>query len=555
MLQQLHIENFAIIDKLNLDLSDGMTVVTGETGAGKSIIMDALGMVLGDRADASIVPPNSDKTVIVANFNLSVSSSVQQWLEEQDLDDDGECLLKRTINKDGRSKAYINGQPTTLNILKSLAEQLVDIHGQHAHHALLKTSHQLSLLDQFARHPDLVKQVASSFHSLHNLQQQYNQLKSEQQQRTDRKTLLQYQLQELDDFGFTAEEANSIAAEHHRLANGQQLQQITLANSETLSEADSNNSSVVDSLNHVLTNLEAVSSQDPKIQQITTRIQSAVIDIEEAARDLKDYGEALELNPERLQSIEQRLSTWHDLSRKHHIEPAFLVEHHQQLQQEFSDLNSAQENLEKIQQKLIVSKEGFTKIAQKLSKSREKAAKSLEQSISEQLELLGMKASKLLVCFDSHAESPSKDGLEKVTFMFQPNPGLPAQALNKIASGGELSRISLAIQVVTVSQQSIPLMVFDEVDVGIGGGTAEVVGQLLKSLAKSAQVLCITHQPQVASQGNQHLRVEKSTNNGKTTTQLNLLSAEQQTEEIARMLGGLDITETTREHAREMLGV
>jgi len=555
MLQQLHIENFAIIDKLDLDLSTGMTVVTGETGAGKSIIMDALGMVLGDRADASIVPPNSDKTVIVANFNLPTSSSVQQWLQQQDLDEEGECLLKRTINKEGRSKAYINGQPTTLNILKALAEQLVDIHGQHAHHALLKTAHQLNLLDQYARHPDLVKQVACSFQSLQSLQKDYNQLKSQQQQRIDRKTLLQYQLQELDDFGFTAEEAETIAAEHHRLANGQQLQQITLTNATTLSEADNNNNSVTDSLNHVLANLESVTDQEPKLKEITVRIQSAVIDIEEAARDLKDFGESLELNPEKLQGIEERLATWHDLSRKHHLEPALLVEHHRLLQEEFKQLNAAQENLEEIQQKLIACKDEFLNIAKKLSKNRENAAKRLEKSISEQLELLGMKASKLLVSFESHPDNPTKEGLERITFMFQPNPGLPAQPLSKIASGGELSRISLAIQVVTVSQQSIPLMVFDEVDVGIGGGTAEVVGQLLKSLAKTAQVLCITHQPQVASQGKQHLRVEKSTVSGKTTTQLNLLTAEQQMEEIARMLGGLDITETTREHAREMLRV
>jgi len=555
MLQHLHIENFAIIDKLDLDLSTGMTVVTGETGAGKSIIMDALGMVLGDRADASIVPPDSDKTVIIANFNVPATSSIQQWLEQQDLDEDGECLLKRTINKEGRSKAYINGQPTTLNILKALAEQLVDIHGQHAHHALLKTSHQLLLLDQYARHPDLVKQVASSFHTLQKLQQQYNQLKSQQQQRIDRKTLLQYQLQELDNFGFTAEEASSIEAEHHRLANGQQLQQIALTNGATLSEADTSDSSVTDSLNHVLANLQPVSSQEPKLQEITARIQSAVIDIEEAARDLKDYGESLELNPEKLQSIEERLATWHELSRKHQLEPILLVDHHLRLQEEFTQLNAAQENLEEIQQKLITSKKEYLNVANKLTKSREKAAKSLENAISEQLELLGMKASKLLVSFDSHAETPTKDGLEKATFMFKPNPGLPAQPLSKIASGGELSRISLAIQVVTVSQQSIPLMVFDEVDVGIGGGTAEVVGQLLKSLAKTAQVLCITHQPQVASQGQQHLRVEKSTVSGKTSTQLKLLSAEQQMEEIARMLGGLDITETTREHAREMLKI
>ncbi len=555
MLQHLHIENFAIIDKLDLDLCSGMTVVTGETGAGKSIIMDALGMVLGDRADASIVPPNADKTTIVANFALAENSNVLEWLREQDLDAENDCLLKRTIRKDGRSKAFINGQPTTLNVLKSLAEQLVDIHGQHAHHALLKTPHQLSLLDQFARHSNLLENVRGSFKQLQQLQLQFNTLQSTQQQRADRKTLLQYQLQELDNFGLTQEESDSIESEHNRLANGQQLQLTAVNNAAILSADDTSNRSVAEMLNHVLVNLDSTPIKDPKLEELAVRLQSALIDIEEASRDLKQYGENLELNPERLQYIEERLSVWHDLSRKHHLEPSQLVDHHQQLQQQYQQLNTDQESLQELQTRLSYVKDEYLNFAKKLTKSREKASKSLEEAISKQLELLGMKASKVHIRFDSDAETPTKDGLEKVTFMFQPNPGLPPQPLNKIASGGELSRISLAVQVVTVSQQSIPLMVFDEVDVGIGGGTAEVVGQLLKSLAKSAQVLCITHQPQVAAQGNQHLRVEKSIQGEKTSTQLNLLSSEQQTEEIARMLGGLDITETTREHAREMLGV
>jgi len=555
MLQQLHIENFAIIDNLDLELYSGMTVVTGETGAGKSIIMDALGMVLGDRADASIVPPKADKSIIVANFVLPSSSSIQQWLIDQDLEADGDCLLKRTIAKDGRSKAYINGQPTTLGVLKALAEQLVDIHGQHAHHALLKTTHQLNLLDQYAQHPQLVKQVAVCFRQLQQLQQQYDQLLSAQQQRADRKTLLQYQLHELDNFGFSKEEAETIEKEHHRLAHGQQLQQIALANAAELSDSDTSKATVSDILNHVISELAEVTIVDKKLQEISVRLQSAAIDIEEASRDLKDYGDNLELNPERLQIIEERLATWHELSRKHHIEAINLVAHHQQLQQEFSQLNADQENLDALQKSLINSKEEYLKNATKLTKSRENAANRLENAISKQLNLLGMEHSKLQVAFDSHPDSAAKEGLEKITFMFQPNPGLPAQPFSKIASGGELSRVSLAVQVVTVSQQSIPLMVFDEVDVGIGGATAEVVGQLLKSLAKSAQVLCITHQPQVAAQGNQHLRVEKSITNGNTSTQLIRLSTEQQTEEIARMLGGVDITETTRDHAREMLGV
>ncbi len=555
MLQQLHIENFAIIDSLDLELFKGMTVVTGETGAGKSIIMDALGMVLGDRADAAVVPPHATKAIIIASFSLTASSPVLKWLKEHDLDADGsECLLKRTINKEGRSKAFINGQPSTLALLKELAEQLVDIHGQHAHHALLKAAHQLSLLDQYANHPLLLSKVAFEFQKLQQLQHSYDKLLSAKQQRADRKTLLQYQLQELDSFGLTEEETNLLDDEHHRLANAQQLQQSALSSAEQLSDSETAES-ITDLLNITLKELEAFTQKDKKLNQIFTQLQSAAIEIEEASRELRDYGESLELNPERLQTVEERLATWHDLARKHSLEPNLLLEHHQRLDQEFIRLGADEDELTEISEQLERSKNSYSKEALQLTKSREKAATKLEQAVASQLKILGMAGSKLKVEFISHSENPGKDGLEKINLLIQPNPGLPAQPLNKIASGGELSRISLAIQVVTVSQQSIPLMVFDEVDVGIGGGTAEVVGQLLKSLAVSAQVLCITHQPQVASQGAQHLRVEKTVTNGKTSTGLVLLSQEQKIEEISRMLGGLDITETTRKHAREMLQV
>lgn len=557
MLQSLYIENFAIINQLDLDFNQGLTVVTGETGAGKSIIMDALGMVLGDRADSAVIPPDSKKSIIVASFDIGSEPAISQWLEQHELLEENQCLIKRTLSADGRSKAFINGQPVTLSMLKQLAELIIDIHGQHAHHALLKPAQQLKLLDQFAEHQQLVHEVSTLFQQYQQLQNQFQSLQSATKERSDRKNLLQYQLQELDEFALTKEEAVSIEDEHQRLSHANELKQTSLTQLTRLSGSEEiagfSSQNVSDILQKTVTELSEAQKLDPQLSPVIELLQSAIIDITEVANELSHYADSLTLDPERLFQIEQRLSRWHDLARKHHIEPSQLVTHHQALSEEYKNLHADEETLTNLKKRTLLARKQYFSSAQKLTQSRQRAAVQLEAKVAEQLTLLGMKDSTLAVQFESHEEKPAFDGLEKVSLFIQPNPDLPAQPLNKIASGGELSRISLAIQVVTVSKGMIPVMVFDEVDVGIGGATAEIVGKLLKQLASSAQILCITHQPQVASQGDQHLLVKKYLDEGKTKTTLEQLTDKARLEEIARMLGGVDITETTRNHAREML--
>ncbi len=569
MLQQLHIENFTIIDLLDLEWFSGMTTLTGETGAGKSIIIDALGLVLGDRTDSSQLPVADKKTVIIASFAIEQNQSIINWLEERDFlitetnldsnnkeaDEELICYLKRTLTSDGRSRAFINGQPTTLTQLKELAEQLVDIHGQHAHHALLKPTHQLQQLDQFAHHASLLNQVKNDFRRLHQLQQQYEQLKTSMQEQSDRKDLLRYQIQELDEFNLTPDESKTLGPEHKRLANAQLLQSTTLQAYQKLYGQDPRNSteSVGETVERICRDLEGISQIDPALIPLIQQLQSAAIEIQETSTELEAYAQNLDMDPEHFNYLEQRLSTWHDLARKHQIEADHLIDFHQQLIAELNALNNSEDNLEQLALQLENAKNRYFTNANKLSSSREKSARQLEAQVNRQLQALGMKNSLLSVQFEQHKDKPGENGLEQINLMIRPNPGLPAQALSKIASGGELSRVSLAIQVVTVAKGNISCMIFDEVDVGIGGGTAEVVGRLLRKLSASAQVLCITHQPQVASQGHQHLLVEKTSHKGKTQTQLIPLKQPQRIEEIARMLGGIDITQTTREHAEEML--
>lgn len=554
MLQQLHIENFTLIDQLDLDLRQGLTVITGETGAGKSIIIDALSLVLGQRAEAGIVPNEAEKSVIVADFDVSKSASARKWLQDNDLDEEDQCLLKRIITRDGRSRATINGQPVTLNMLKSFTEHVVDIHSQHAHHALLKDKYQLGLLDQFANHAQLVSQVAELHQQLSQLNHQIHAIESESRERTDRKNLLSYQLQELDQFGLTETEASSLNDEHSRLSHSQELQQTVQNISHQMDDTEFDGTSAKNTIDKAIAQLSDKVSLDQRLSPLLEQLQSISIDLQEFCSELNAYSNHLEIDPEKLQQLEQRLSQWHDLARKHRIEPEQLCHHHQQLADEFKSLSEGEANLEELKQQLLEIKEHFFQKASQLSNSRKNAAESLQQQVVVQLQKLQMQDCYFQVEFEP-LEHPAKEGLEKIQFMFQPNAGMEPQPLSKIASGGELSRVSLAIQVITRSQSSIPVVIFDEVDVGIGGATAAIVGQLLRTLSEKVQILCITHQPQVASQGMQHLLVSKQNKSGKTHTSINELTKDQRVQEIARMLGGLEITSKTRTHAEEMLSL
>jgi len=577
MLTNIQIDNFAIIDHLEVDFREGMTVLTGETGAGKSIIVDALSLLLGVRADANVVRSGAKRADITASFDLTKLVSVSRWLVEQELDSDDdssdnissdnndshktishktnrntECLLRRVVSKEGRSKGFINGHPATLSMMKMLGEQLVDIHGQHAHQALLRPGMQSKMLDGFGNLHQHRQAVNERWQQWKKLEKELNILKQSEQERHDRHELLDYQVRELDDFGISADEILTIDAEFNRLANTNQLLEETELQLHLLYQSEQN--SAYEIVNQAALKLDEISKIDNALKPITEMLLSASIQIQEAIQELRNYQETVEQDPAKLQQLDQRLADLHNLARKHRVDVKILPELHLQLHEELEELNNSTQRHDNLDEDVAKSKDAFVKAANKLNTARHKSANKLNGLITEYLEQLGMSGGKFAVDFESLTEQRfTSEGTERVSFLVTGNPGQPLQSLSKVASGGELSRISLAIQVVTVTGSSIPCLIFDEVDVGIGGGTAEVVGNLLNTIAANAQVLCVTHQAQVASKGDQHYKVLKSTKGNSTTTEIENLQAEQRLQEIARMIGGIKITDQTRKHAKEML--
>jgi DNA repair protein RecN (Recombination protein N) len=555
MLTSIHIDNFAIIDHLEVDFREGMTVLTGETGAGKSIIVDALSLLLGVRADANVVRAGAKRADITAIFDLKKLESVRRWLVEQELDFDeenSECLLRRVISKEGRSKGFINGHPATLAMMKLLGEQLVDIHGQHAHQALLRLGMQSKMLDGFGNLQQSRQAVKEKWQHWKKLEKELNILKQSEQERHDRHELLDYQVRELDEFGISSDEILTIDAEFNRLANTNQLLEETEQQLHLLYQSEQN--SAYELVNQAAIKLNEISKIDNALAPIGEMLTSASIQIQEATQELRNYQDTVEQDPAKLEQLDRRLADLHNLGRKHRVDVKVLPELQIQLHEELEELNNSTKRLDNLDEDVALSKDAFIKAALKLNKARHKSANKLNRLITEYLEQLGMSGGKFAVDFESLSEQRyTSEGTERVSFLVTGNPGQPLQPLSKVASGGELSRISLAIQVVTVTGSSIPCLIFDEVDVGIGGGTAEVVGNLLKTIATNAQVLCVTHQAQVASKGDQHYKVMKATEQDNTVTNIENLQADQRLQEIARMIGGIKITDQTRKHAKEML--
>ena len=552
MLTTIQIDNFAIIDHLEVDFKDGMTVLTGETGAGKSIIIDALSLVLGARTDASVVRNGSKRADITANFNLDNLPTVEEWLSEQELDEEGDCFLRRVINKEGRSKGFINGHPATLAMMKSLGEQLVDIHGQHAHQALLRPGMQSKMLDSFANLGKFRTDVSNQWYFWQKLEKELAQLQQSEKERHDRLELIDYQVSELDNFGISADEILNIDDEFNRLANVNQLIEETQKQLHILYQNDQ--SSAFELVSQAASKIEELSAMDKTLTTAGEMLHAASIQIQEATEELRHYQDKVEQDPEKLHQLDQRLSLLHELARKHRIDVKTLPELHIRLHEELQSLKNSTDRHDSLEQDVANAKNVYLKAAKTLSKRRHKAALTLNKSITDYLAQLGMSGGQFAVDFEKLPEQRyNNEGIEKISFLVTANPGQPLQALSKVASGGELSRISLAIQVVTVTDSSIPCLIFDEVDVGIGGGTAEVVGNLLNNIASKAQVLCVTHQAQVASKGNHHYRVVKASEDESTSTFIEDLKTEQRAEEIARMIGGIEITEQTRKHAKEML--
>lgn len=552
MLAHLSVHNYAIVEHLDLELARGMSVITGETGAGKSIMLDALGLALGDRADSGVVRPGADKADILASFDLDDIPEARTWLSERDLDHDGPCILRRVITSEGRSRGYINGAPCPLGDLKALGELLIDIHSQHEHQSLLKPDTHRRLLDEYAGSQELARQVQLAAQRWRQTRQELQRLTSTSDEQRARHQLLSYQLEELENLTLGDNELEQLEQEHKTLSNAEQLLGACRQVLDLCSESDAGN--VLSALTASLNRLGAFSSQPGALGEASNLLASAQIQVEEAVGELNRFIDHFDADPQRQQILEERLDAIYTLARKHRIQPTELGELQLRLLEELEGLNADDQASERLAEELAAYARHYQEKASELSELRQQAAKRLADAVQIEMQSLGMPGGRFSIQLqDSSAEEPQPYGLEQVEFLVSANPGQPLKSLAKVASGGELSRISLAIQVITAQTSRVPTLVFDEVDVGIGGPTAEVVGQLLRRLGERGQVLTVTHLPQVAAQGHQHLFVHKQRGSEETRTAVATLDTAQRVEEVARMLGGLDLTEESLQHARKMV--
>lgn len=549
MLTHLHISNFTLIDTLDQELDGGLTVLTGETGAGKSILLDALSLTLGDRADADKVRAGAERADIHASFDVSQIPHAQRWLSEHDLGEGNECILRRVVTCEGRSRAYINGKTVTLPQLKSLGEMLIDIHSQHEHQSLLKTSTHRRQLDAFGNSEALAKQVRQAYSRWHQCQHALEATKADSAEINARFQLLRYQVEELDQLGLQPDELTQLEEKQRNLANAEQIIHSSRQVMDLCTDADD---SIQDRLHKALHLLDRLPAKGGAVDEAENMLRTALIQVEEAQRELERHLDSFEIDDDTLADTEQRLSAVYDIARKHRTTPEQLPALHQQAAEELSNLKSGDEQLEVLEQELEQALQDYNALATQLTKQRQQAAVTLAAQINRQLKDLAMQSALLEVAF-TPTQGPNKYGNENVEFLISTNPGQPAKPLIKVASGGELSRVSLAIQVVTAQTSTTPTLVFDEVDVGIGGTTGDVVGKLLRELGQGGQVLCVTHLAQVASKAHQHLRVEKKLGKKSALTQLTALEGEEKIAEIARMMGGATESKQSLAHAREMV--
>ena len=552
MLVHLSVHNYAIVEHLDLELSRGMSVITGETGAGKSIMLDALGLTLGDRADSGVVRPGADKADILATFDLVDIPEARAWLAERDLDTDGPCILRRVITTEGRTRGYINGTPCPLSDLKALGELLIDIHSQHEHQSLLKSDTHRRLLDEYAGATDLARQVQLAAQRWRQTRQELERLSNSSEEQQARHQLLSYQLEELDNLGLGEDELEQLEQEHKNLTNAEALFGICRQVIDHCSESDSGN--VLSALTASLNRLTAVHNAPKALGEAANLIASAQIQVEEAVGELNRFLDNFDADPARLQQLEERLDTIYTLARKHRVHPTELTQLQCKLSSELGTLDASDEAIERLSEELAAYARHYQEKASELSTLRRAAADSLACAVEQEIQRLGMPGGRFNIALQaSNSDELLPHGLEQVELLVSANPGQPLKALAKVASGGELSRISLAIQVITAQTSRIPTLVFDEVDVGIGGPTAEIVGQLLRRLGERGQVLTVTHLPQVAAQGHHHLFVHKVRNSDATHTAVANLSKRERVEEVARMLGGIDLTKESLAHARKMV--
>ncbi len=554
MLSQLTIRNYAIVEALDLELQGGMTVVSGETGAGKSIMLDALALALGARAESGTVRAGAERAEVTAAFNLSTIPEAQHWLQKNELEQEGDCYLRRVITREGRSRCYINGRPSPIAAVRELGQFLVDIHGQHEHQRLLKKEHHRSLLDAFAGADDLASEVSAQYRRWRKLATELHRLTEQSEEQTARVQLLGYQLEELEQLALAEGELEDLEQAQKLLASAGEIQHTGYRLLQLSCDGEEDN--CLQRLHQCQQLLAQLNNDAPALAQVAEMLSTAQIQIEEAGHEMRHFLNGVELNPERQQEVEERLSAIYDIARKHRLLPEQLPAFQQALREELHGLSRSDEELAQLEVEVRRARQAYLASAGQLTGKRTAAADRLNTAVDQQLHALGMTAASFKVALQPMAEAQlGATGQEEVEFLISTNKGQPAKPLAKIASGGELSRISLAIQVITAQSASTPTLVFDEVDVGIGGAIAEVVGRLLRALGERSQILCVTHQPQVASQGHQHLFVSKKASRDNTNTRIDQLDDERRIHEVARMLGGIDITTRSIEHAREMLGM
>lgn len=555
MLAHLSISNFAVVKQLSVHLENGLTAITGETGAGKSIAIDALSLCLGERADANAVRKGSTKAEIIAHFSLNGNVAAKTFLDEQELtsdEDENSCFIRRVISKEGRSKAFINGVPASLQQLKGLGQFLLAIHGQNTHLQLLKEDHQRELVDSYAQHDDILDNVKDAYSQWRDKQRTLKTLQDQAQQREDRLQLLTYQVRELDEFAIEEGEFEELETEHKRLSNGQSLLEQAQTSVYNLYENDEGNAlSVIQSSIERLGELE---THDASLTPIIALLNDASIQIEEAAGELRSYCDHLEIDPLRLQQVEARYAKAMDLARKHSVMPEALYKHHQELTTEFTSLSEQDTLLGTLEGEVATAREDYLQTTKGLSESRQQAAIKLGQDIEAQIRQMNMPHAKvdIQIQYDEF-KKPVSTGLDTVEFKVSTNPGQDADKLEKVVSGGELSRIGLAIQVIASDHNATPTMIFDEVDTGISGPTASIVGGLLRKLGKQSQVMCVTHLPQVAAQAHNQLFVTKLTDGESTETQMLALTKQDRIDELARLLAGDKITKSALANAKELL--
>lgn len=552
MLSHLYIKNFALIEELSVDLALGLTALTGETGAGKSILLDALGLVLGDRGDSGAILTGCERAEISATFVPDDNATVWQWLKEHDMDDDDHCIIRRILSTSGKSRGYINGRPVSMQTLREVGQLLVDIHGQHEHYTLMQSKNHRALLDSMLPSQTLLKRVADAYRQWAETQERIDVIEQEHDRRMQRIDMLRFQTQEFANLSIDADELNTLEDDHHRMANAGKLRELA---DTALQSLETDNGGAVAALGDAIRHLTQLQGLDENIKDCVDTLDTASVLVNEATATLANYVNSLDIDPAQLQWLDTRLSELHGLAKKHQCDIRDLSDIQRNLNDELDTLTGDSHSREALESELNARLEIYRDAADKLHRQRQKAAKALSKTVTDAMHALGMEGGQFVCEVQKEPERQALTGSDQIRLLVTANPGVPPGDIAKVASGGELSRISLAIALSTTRKRTTPSLVFDEVDSGIGGGVAETVGEFLRSLGQHSQVLCVTHLPQVAAKAHHHITVSKSVNRKKTRTRLKVLNHDEKIVEIARMLGGKSLTEKTRQHAVEMLAL